>query len=83
MSELLLNFKLFSSFSPTLLHERALRKVFMRKTKFGIELPRFFMSKGSSNPKLGFLKPNLIPHISPSEVNNIGTMKRNFGFKKQ
>ena len=55
----------------------------MRKTKFGIELATFFMSKGSSNPKLGFLKPNLIPHISPSEVNNIGTMKPTFGFKKQ
>ena len=55
----------------------------MRKTKFGIELAIFFMSKGSSNPKLGFLKPNLIPHISPSEVNNIGTMKRTFGLAKQ
>ena len=55
----------------------------MRKTKFGIELATFFMSKRSSNPKFGFLKPNLKPHISPSDVNNIGTMKPIFGFKKQ
>ena len=55
----------------------------MRKTKLGIDVDIFFTSTGSSNPKLGFLKPNLIPHISPSEVNNIGTMKRTFGFKKQ
>ena len=55
----------------------------MRKTKFGIELARFFMSKRSSNPKLGFVKPNLILHISPSEVSNIGTMKPTFGIKKQ
>ena len=60
-----------------------LRKVFYGKTESWYRCRRIFTSTRSSNPKLGFVKPNLILHISPLEVNNIGTMEPTFGFKKR